>query len=198
MKPVRTILAAAGLAVATLAAPVAVAPAAAAVSNQDPGRFVESLATTGFGALKGNKAAARGKFRSILAQHFAVDAIGDRLIRRWRPQISQSQYARYKAAFPDFIIGTYADRLYEYADASIKVVRVQNQGNNAAVLTQVIRPGARPVNAIWSVTKTTSGYKVTNLTVGGINLAVTQSADFNAYVQKNGFDALVSFMKSRG
>ena len=198
MRSVQTIFAAAGIAVATFAAPIAVAPAAAAVSNQDPGRFVQSLATTGFGALKGDRAAARGKFRSLLAQHFAVDAIGDRLIRRWRPQISQAQYAQYKAAFPNFIIGTYADRLYDYADASIKVVRVQNQGANAAVLTQVTRPGARPVNAIWSVTKTPSGYKVTNLTVAGVNLAVTQSADFNSYVQKNGFDALVKFMKSRG
>lgn len=198
MKSVRNLFAVAGLAVVTLAAPVAFAPAAAQVSNQDPGRFVQSLATTGFGALKGDRAAARGKFRSLLAQHFAVDAIGDRLIRRWRPQISEAQYAQYKAAFPNFIIGTYADRLYDYADASIKVVRVQDQGGNAAVLTQVTRPGSRPVNAIWSVTRAGNGYKVTNLTVGGVNLAVTQGADFDSYVQKNGFDALVAFMKRRG
>lgn len=198
MKSVRSIFVAAGLAVATLAAPMAVTPAAAQVSNQDPGAFVESLATTGFASLKGNKAAARGNFRSLLARYFAVDEIGDRLIRRWKPKISQAQYAQYKGAFPNFIIGTYADRLYDYADARIKVVRVQNQGANAAVLTQVTRPGARPVNAIWTVTKAGNGYKVTNLTVGGVNLAVTQAADFNAYIQKNGFDALVNFMKSRG
>lgn len=198
MKPVHNILAAAGLAVATLAAPIAIAPAAAQINNQDPGRFVQSLATTGFATLQGDKAAARGKFRALLAQHFAVDAIGDRLIRRWRPQISQAQYAQYKAAFPGFIIGTYADRLYDYSDAGVKVIRVQNQGANAAVLTQVTRPGSRPVNAIWTVTNTGNGYKVTNLTVGGVNLAVTQGADFDSYVQKNGFDALVNFMKRRG
>lgn len=182
-----------------LAASVAIAsPAAAQVDNRDPGKFVQSLATTGFGVLKGDRAAARGKFRTLLAQHFAVDAIGDRLIRRWRPQISASQYSSYKAAFPGFIIGTYADRLYEYGDAGIKIVRVQNQGNDAAVLTQVSRPGGRPVNAIWSVTKAGGGYKVTNLTVGGVNLAVAQEADFSSYVQRNGFDALVSFMKKRG
>ena len=73
-----------GIAVAGLAA-IAVAPAGAQVSHQDPGKFVQSLATTGFGVLKGDKAAARGKFRSLLAQHFAVDAVGDRLVRRWKP-----------------------------------------------------------------------------------------------------------------
>lgn len=178
--------------------PFAISPAAAAIDNQDPGRFVQSLATTGFGVLKGNKASARGQFRTILGQHFAVDAIGDRLIRRWRPKVSAAQYQAYKAALPNFIIGTYADRLYDYADASIKIVRVQNQGDNAAVLTQVTKPGERPVNAIWSLSKVGSGYKVTNLTVAGINLAVAQTADFDAYVQRNGFDALIAFMKKRG
>lgn len=178
--------------------PLAVAPAEAAVDNRDPGRFVETLAATGFGVLKGNKAAARGQFRALLGRHFAVDAIGDRLIRRWRPKVSEAQYQAYKAALPNFIIGTYADRLYDYADASIKIVRVQNQGNNAAVLSQVTKPGARPVSAIWSLTKVGGGYKVTNLTVAGINLAVAQTADFDSYVQRNGFDALIDFMKKRG
>src|SRR5687768_15214874 len=154
-----------GLASAALAIPLPSASTVAAVDNKDPGRFVQTLATTGFGVLKGSRASARGQFRSLLARHFAVEAIGDRLIRRWRPTISTSQYSAYKAAFPNFIIGTYADRLYEYVDASIKVVRVQNQGNAAAVLTQVTKPGARPVNAVWSVVKAGNGYKVTNLTV---------------------------------
>ena len=177
---------------------IATVPAAAQVNNQDPGKFVQSLAETGFNALKGGEASARNNFRSILGHHFAVDAIGDRLIRRWRPKISAAQYKAYKAAFPSFIIGTYADRLDDLADADIKVVRVQNQGANAAVLTQIIRPGKRPTNAIWSLAKVGGGYKVTNLTVGGINVAVAQEADFNSYIQRNGFDALVNFMEKRG
>lgn len=187
-----------GLAGAALAAVTLAPPAQAAIDNRDPGRFVQSLAQTSFGVLKGNKAVARGQFRALLAQHFAVDAIGDRLIQRWRPTLKPAQYQAYKAAFPNFIVGTYADRLYDYADAGIKVVRVQNQGANAAVLTQVTRPGQRPVNAVWTVAKVGTGYKVTNLAVNGVNLAIAQRADFDSYVQRNGFDALVAFMKKRG
>lgn len=186
---------AAGFALAALSVSV---PARAAIDNRDPGKFIQSLAETGFGVLKGDRAAARGQFRSLLAQHFAVDVIGDRLIQRWRPNLKPAQYQAYKAAFPSFIVGTYADRLYDYADAGIKVVRVQNQGSNAAVLTHVMRPGARPVNAVWTVSRNGNGYQVTNLTVNGVNLAVAQRADFDSYVQRNGFDALVAFLKKRG
>ncbi len=177
---------------------LAAAPAQAKIDNRDPGRFVQGLAQTGFSSLKGPRSAARGKFRSILAQHFAVDAIGDRLIQRWRRQITPQQYAAYKAAFPNFIIGTYADRLYDYSNATLKVVRVQNQGANAAVLTQVTKPGGRPATVTWTLTRVGPGYKVENLTVSGVNLAIAQGADFDSYIQRNGFDRLVQFMRSRG
>jgi phospholipid transport system substrate-binding protein len=65
------------------------------------------------------------------------------------------------------------------------------------VVTRVTRPGSQPVEAIWQIKKTPAGgLMVNNLTVSGINLSLTQEADFNAYIQKNGFDALVAFLKN--
>jgi phospholipid transport system substrate-binding protein len=181
-----------------LAVPIA-APATAAVNNADPSQFINTLTAEGFAALRtGDKAAARTKFRTLLSQHFAVDAIGERLIRRWSPTITPEQKAAYKAAFPNFIIGTYADRLFEYSKADLKVVRTMPAGGGTDVVTQVTKPGAAPITTIWSVQNAGGGYKVTNLKVGGINLAISQAADFDAIVQRKGFDALVAMMKSRG
>ncbi len=193
-------LIAVALSLATFVLPAIAVPAAAAVDNQDPTRFVDTLADDGFAALKsGNRAAARVKFRTLLSQYFAIDEIGDRLIRRWRPQISSAQYAAYKAVLPDFLIGAYADRLYDYANADLKVVRAVPRGASAAVMSQVTKPGsAQPLAAVWTVQRIGGGYKVVNLTVAGINLTITQTADFDAYVQRNGFDKLVAFMKARG
>jgi phospholipid transport system substrate-binding protein len=198
MKLTRSLFAAAALSLATGALPLAATPAHAQINNQDPGRFVQGLGTTGLSALRGNRNAARGKFRALLAQHFAVDAIGDRLIQRWRRQITPAQYAQYKAAFPGFIIGSYADRLYDYSNATLKVGQVQNRGASAAVATTVTKPGARPVQVIWTLARVGNGYKVSNLTVNGVNVAMAQQADFNSYIQRNGFNSLIAFMKRRG
>lgn len=200
MKPVRSAVAAIALMVSPALMIGFAAPAQAAVDSSDPGKFVESLSDEGFRVLRtGSRASARGQFRTLLARYFAVDEIGDRLIRRWRPQITPAQYAAYKSALPGFLIGSYADRLYDYADADVKVQRVVPRGSSAAVMSQVIKPGAsRPITAIWTVDRGGGGYQVSNLTVAGINLAITQQADFDAYVQRNGFDKLVAFMKARG
>lgn len=183
-----------------LASPAVAQPAA--TDSSGAGQFIDSLADSAFATLKtsdGGKVtpAQRAKFRDLLAKDFAVRMIGDRLIRSWRSRITPAQYAAYSAAFPDFIINTYADNLADYANADLKVVRVAPVGSGYAVFTSVTKPGGQPVNATWSVVRGGSGFQVTNLTVAGINLAVTQGADFDAYANKNGFDALITFMKSR-
>ncbi len=196
---IRLAFAAALLGASSLATPMLATPAAAAsVDNSDPSRFIETLSAQAFQTLHtGSKASARGQFRSLLGQYFAVDEIGDRLIRRWRPQINPAQYQSYKAALPGFLIGTYADRLYDYSNAQVKVTRAVPRGDGAAVMSTIIIPGRNPINAIWTVEKIGGGYKVSNLSVSGINLVLTQTADFDSYVQQNGFDKLVTFMKSR-
>jgi phospholipid transport system substrate-binding protein len=155
MPRLRHLFAAAAVATASLTAPV-FAPAMAAVNDQQPGPFVDTLSDEGFAVLRtGNKVAAKAQFRTLLSQYFAVDAIGDRLIRRWSAKITPAQRAAYKAAFPNFIIGSYADRLFDYARADVKVLRTVPQGASAAVMTQVINPGAQPITAIWTVDKAT-------------------------------------------
>ena len=199
MKSFRIALSAMLVALPAMSLPVVGAPvAAASIDTSDPGRFIETLSSEAFTVLHtGGKASARGQFRSLLGQYFAIDEIGDKLIRRWRPTITPAQYSAYKAALPGFLIGTYADRLYDYSNAQVKVTRTMPRGDSAAVASQVIQPGRSPINAIWTVEQIGGGYKVSNLNVSGINLVLTQTADFDSYVQTNGFDKLVAFMRSR-
>ena len=175
-------------------------PAFAAVDPSDPQRLVQTLTSDGFAAMRGgSRSAAKAKFRALLAVNVAVDDIGDRLVRRWLPTITPAQRAAYKAALPDYVVGAYADRLFDYADATVQVQRsVPTAGGNADVYTQVVKPGRQPVPAVWSVTRVNGQWKVLNLRVAGINIAMAQAADFDSVIQRQGFDALVAMMKARG
>lgn len=198
MKTILYIAGAALMSGTMMTAPIAPARAAV-VANQDAGTFISSLGTEAFAVLKtGNKTAVRAKFRDLLSQHFAIDAIGERLIRRWSSQITPAQKASYKQAIPTFIIGTYSDNLYDYANASMKVIRTAPAGSGFNVTTQVQKPGAQPITAVWSVANVGGAFKVTNLTVANINLAVTQGQDFDAIIQRKGINGLITMMKARG
>jgi phospholipid transport system substrate-binding protein len=190
-----------------LAAISATSPAAAQVaasSSTVPGDpaarpFIEKMIGDGFAVLKDSslpRAAARAKFRTILQENVALDDIGMRLIRRQRASLTPEQLAAYRAAFPEFVLNAYADRLYDYADAKVQVQRTVGRGPYTEVYARVTRPGAQPIDTIWQVKSEGGKLMVNNLVVGGINLALTQEADFTSYIARNGFDALVSFMKS--
>jgi phospholipid transport system substrate-binding protein len=176
------------------------APTAAVAGDPAAPVFVQKLANDAFAVLRDkslSKAQGRDKFRAMLQQNVALTDIGNRLIKRSRATITPAQYAAYQAALPEFVLNAYADRLYDYSDASVKVIRSVGRGPMTDVFTRVTRPGAQPVDAVWQVKKTPAGsLVVNNLTVSGINLSLTQEADFNAYIQKNGFDALVTFLKT--
>ena len=196
------LLAAAALVLAPVFAAPAIAqvaaPTAAAAGDPAARAFVEKLANDAFGVLRDkslSKAEGRDRFRTMLQQNVALEDIGNRLIRRQTP--TPAQKAAYQSALPDFVLNAYADRLYDYSDASLKTLRTTARGGMTDVATRVTRPGSQPVDAVWQVRKTPAGkFVVNNLTVSGINLSLTQEADFNAYIQKNGFDALVTFLKT--
>jgi phospholipid transport system substrate-binding protein len=198
MSRLTALVAAPFLAAAALVAPIGLAPAHAAVSQASPEDFVRSLATDGLEVLRsGSATQRRSQFRSLLGQHFAVNQIGDRLIRRWRSDITASQYASYRRALPDFILGTYADRLTAYSRASVQITNATQRGQTYLVQTRVTNPGSRPVSVLWYLTRSNGSYKVYNMRVAGINLTLNQAADFDSYIQRQGFDRLVAFMQSR-
>jgi phospholipid transport system substrate-binding protein len=184
-----------------LAAPGSAQPAD---NDKAAGAFIDDLADRAYAVLRdksNSKTEVKAKFRALLKQNFAVQDIGNRLIRRHVRTISKAQYQAYQAAFPDYVVDTYTDNLFEFADSDLRVVRTVPRGTRGAidVYTRVTRnDGSQPIDSIWTVKKDTNGrFLVDNLTVAGVNLSLTQEADFNAYIQKNGFDALVSFMANR-
>lgn len=183
-------------------APVAAQTVALPADTAAAGQFISSLADRVFAVLKetGSKPVLKARFRALLKENFAVDEAGARLIRRYRNQITPAQLAAYQAVLPDYVVNVYADRLINYADADVKIIRSQPRGpnGNVDVFSRIGVPGKQPLDITWAVEKAggNSKWLINNVTVSGVNLSLTQEADFSAYIAKNGFDALVAMMKA--
>jgi phospholipid transport system substrate-binding protein len=191
---------------ALISAPPVSAQAATPAQQQAASAFIEKLAADAFAVLRNDalsREAARARFRDLLRTNFAVDETGMRLIRRYRApsspvQLTPAQLEAYRAALPTFIVNTYSDRLYDFASARVTVVRTAPRGTrgDVDVYTRITDPkGGRPIDAIWQVKTSGPRPQVSNIVVNGVNVALTQEADFSAYIEKNGFDALVAFMR---
>lgn len=182
-------------------APPAAAAPATAEQQAEAARFIEKLANDAFAVLRDRSLTrdqAKARFRAMLRENFAIEQTGMRIIRKHRAGLTPAQLEAYRAALPDFIVNTYADRLYDFANARLTVVRQVPRGSrgDVDVYARVTDPaGGRPFETIWATSNASGRWLVTNLTVNGVNIALTQEADFDAYIQRNGFDALVDFMR---
>lgn len=180
------------------ASPVGVATA----DTQAAGAFVDQLSEQAFAVLRDkslSRTQVRAKFRTMLRTSFDVNTIGAKLIRSHRAALTPAQTQAYQTVFPDYVVGTYADRLYDYATSDLKIIRTQPRGTRGDidVYSRIKLPSSgTPFEAVWSVRMMPTGkFNIQNLTVAGVNLSLTQEADFTAYIQRNGFDGLLQFMR---
>jgi phospholipid transport system substrate-binding protein len=54
------------------------------------------------------------------------------------------------------------------------------------VTSQIIRPQAPPIEVDWQLMISDGRYKISDVTIDGVSMALTQRSEFAAIVQRNG------------
>lgn len=138
------------------------------------------------------------QFRHVLAQNFDVPFIGRFVLgQSWR-RATPDQQADYLALFEDFLVLTYSRRLGGYAGERLAVVGERDAGDRDTVVrTQIDRAGGPPIDADWRVRATPTGFKIIDVEVAGVSMALTQRSEFASVVNRNGVNGLIEVLRAR-
>jgi phospholipid transport system substrate-binding protein len=126
-------------------------------------------------------------FRRLFTSSFAVGAISRFVLgRHWR-RASAAERVEYRALFEDYIIATYARRLDDYGGEVLVLgaARLERPGL-ALVSSQVVRAQGASVAVDWRLRHGEDGWRIVDIVVEGISLAVAQRATFAAVIRTNG------------
>ena len=137
-------------------------------------------------------------FRRLLAQGFDVGFIGRfALGRHWRG-CSAAQRRDYIELFSDYILATYSRRLGGYAGERFEVAGAKAKGKRDIVVsTRIRRPGGAAIRADWRIRVIDGQYRIIDVAVEGVSMAVTQRAEFAAVVESHGVDGLLQALRAR-
>src|SRR5204863_151209 len=94
----------------------------------------------------------------------------------------------------------YSTRLAEYTGEKFKVTGSRPDADGATVSSQIIRPaGGPPVKVDWRLTGRNGVYKISDVSVDGISMAVTQRSEFASVIQHNGgqVQSLITMLRER-
>lgn len=180
------------------------APAWAEVSPdtvQAAARFVDELAGKAMAVLRRNQGSLEQReaaLRAILAKDFDLPFIGRFVMgRHWR-RANAEQRAEYQAVFSQWLLQTYARRLGGYSNETFHVTGARPAGKkDTMVQTRINRPSGPPIIADWRVRARNGQFRIIDIMVEGISMAVTQRSDFGAVINRRGIAGLLQVLRAR-
>jgi phospholipid transport system substrate-binding protein len=200
--------AAAAALVLGVAAPVsALTPAAAfAQAPRDAGaeQFVQTQAQRVISVLSNKSQSTPDKiriFRGIVDEIADVPRITSFVLGKYARTITPAQRDRFAVVFRQFAQNVYESRLGDFHGETVKVTGSVVRKPGDVVVATSISGGklTQPVEASWRVLGSGSSWKVVDVQVSGIWLAITQQQDFVSTIDNAGgnVDALIAQLEKQ-
>jgi phospholipid transport system substrate-binding protein len=167
----------------------ALAPAIPAAAAADPAAVISNLGSRALEVLGKNAPQSQrvARFRELLREDFDVPEIARFVLGRYWNVATEEQRAEFVKLFEEYIALAYSTRLAEYTGETFKVTGSRPDPEGAVVSSQILRPaGAAPVKVDWRLTGRNGVYKISDVSVDGISMAVTQRSEFASVIQHNG------------
>ena len=177
--------------------------AAAAAPMEGPAQFIQTLATDAIEVLQSKDATLaerQTKFHALLKERFAVRTIGRFVLGRYWRRTTPEQRGKYFELFADWIAKTYAVRFGGYTDERFDVTGTRTNPGDGDVFvgTRIAKPNSSVAyKANWRVRRINGSYKIIDVEVEGISMAMTQRAEFSSVTRREGIDGLLNILRER-
>ena len=190
------------LTAAFIALTAALAPAISAGAGADPAAMISNLGTQALQVLGKDATQSQrvARFRDLLRDDFDVPVIARFVLGRYWNIATEEQRAEFTKLFEEYIAIAYATRLAEYSGEQFKVISSRPDGDGAIVSSQILRPaGAAPIKVDWRLVGRGGAYKISDVSVDGISMAVTERSEFASVIQHNGgqVQSLIAMLRDR-
>jgi len=138
----------------------------------------------------------RDAIRKVVAGHFDYREMSRRSLGRPWNKISGVQQSEFTELFRELMERSYGNRLAEYNGQKVEFADAEYKKDKARVQSKVIDVNKEtPVEYRLHQTKT--GWQVYDIRIEGVSLVSTFRKDFDALLQKDGFEGLMKSLKKK-
>ena len=171
---------------------------------RDAGHFVSSIAQEAIDELAStalDEGERLRRFRRLFAEGFDIPLIARFALGRYWRQATDAERAEYLKLFDELVVLTYARRFNEFNAARLRVLSVSrpNEDNDVIVAVEGALQGKPPVRMDVRVRQGDAQFKIIDLSIEGISMAVTQRDEFSSVIQRGGgrIEALLASLRDK-
>jgi phospholipid transport system substrate-binding protein len=149
------------------------------------------------------KAGSRAKLVAVIEAkvlpHFNFTAMTALAMGQNWIKASAEQKKELTEEFRTLLVRTYASALAAYSEQKLdfRPLRAKATDTDVTVNVRVLQPGAQPVTLDYSMEKTANGWKVYDVTVGGVSLVANYRTEFANTVRASGVDGLIKDLRAK-
>lgn len=197
------------IAVALAAAWVWTAPGTArAASDERAGQaaaFIQGLGTellaiqasTGDGTGDEAAAARSAKLEDLIRRGFDLDLTSQLVLGKYWNRASLAHRQAFKELFAQYLLHSYARHLKAYRIETLEVVSCNPVGDSDFLVETRIESARErdSANLVWRLRGRDDGFKIIDVHVDGISLALTERSQFGSVIRRNGLDGMLSALR---
>ena len=147
----------------------------------------------------GNRAKLVQLIDAKVLPHFNFSAMTALALGQSWNRATPEQKKRLTEEFRTLLVRTYASALAAYSEQKFdfRPLRAKPTDTDVTVQVRVLQAGAQPVPIDYSMEKTSSGWKVYDVMVGGVSLVANYRTEFNNVVRESGIDGLIKNLSTK-
>lgn len=167
------------------------APGSARAANADGATaFVDGMVAAALRTLRDPglpKAERERQLGVLLTEDFDTARIARYVLGRYWMVANDNERRDFARLFRDWVVRTYTDRLVQYGNETVKVTGSRPESETDAVVTsEIVHPSGPPTHVGWRVSRRTGDYRVIDIDVEGVSMALTERDEIAATIQRNG------------
>lgn len=179
----------------------AVAAETTASPAQSPDQLVKTVSNRIIELIKANRDVYERDHQKLYAMvdkevlpYFDFRVMSRAVLGRYWREANEEQRERFVKEFRDLLVRTYATALLKYNNEEIRLLpfRANPDDKQVLVRTEVVQSGGQNVPINYSFYRSNPGWKVYDVSVGGVSLVTNYQTTYAEKIRAQGLDALIA------
>ncbi len=157
-------------------------------AGEDPADFIRMLGNQALAVLRSSATLDQKTtyFHQMLRQDFDLSEVSRFVLGPYWRVASGGQRREFRSLFEDYLVHYYGQRFAQYGGESLEVNGSRTDPAGVMVTSQIIRPQGPPIEVYWRLAVSDGRYKISDVSIDGVSMALSQRSEFAGIVQRNG------------
>ena len=179
--------------------------ASAMAADDGPGAFVARLGKKTIAKLTDvslSQSARETEFHNLLREGFALKAIGQFVLGKYRAETPDATVDEFVQVFEDYIVSLYGKQYSanEGHKFVVEKVTATSRPSDSMVTTQLVSgDGKDPLHVTFQVRNLGDSFKILDVRVDGVSMVLAQRDEFTSYIAAHGgrVESLIGALRQR-